>query len=339
MHHPLPESDEAPRHLALLDHRDEPVDELCTWLEGRGWTLHRSNELDQSIDLLRRPDLKAALVYPLTLMREGLEWSSLMPLLSPTRPLPWLVLPWQEASPAAIGQLLHGRGAVADWARPSDGFAETEARLRNLLRLEKLLSSSRAHARELESQLITDHKTGLTNDRHFRARLAQEFERAHRHHVPVGLILLDVDAFKAFNDDHSYEFGDRALMAIGDALRECVRSIDIPARIGGDEFAVILPSTTMAESLAVARRIRQAVLASGVEHEEGRVSLRVSQGVAGYAGQGASDPARFFLQANEALKGAKRAGDGAVRFWDPHRREVSGNDKLKPLGGDAEHEA
>ena len=95
----------------------------------------------------------------------------------------------------------------------------------------------------------------------------------------------------------------------------------------------------MAESLAVARRIRQAVLASGVEHEEGRVSLRVSQGVAGYAGQGASDPARFFLQANEALKGAKRAGDGAVRFWDPHRREVSGNDKLKPLGGDAEHEA
>lgn len=333
--HPLHDLDEAPRHLALLDHRAEPVEPLCAWLEGRGWTLHRADSLDESADLLRRSDLQAALVYPLTLLREGLEWSTLAPLLSPARPLPWLLMPWEEASPTAIARLLHGRGAVADWARPSDGHAETEARLRNLLRMEALLAASRAELRRLEDQLITDHKTGLANDRHFRSRLRQEFERAQRHHVPVGLILLDVDRFKAFNDEHSYEFGDQALRAIGDALRESVRSIDIPARIGGDEFAVILPSTTLAESLAVARRIRQAVAAAGLEHDGGREPLRVSQGVAGYDGHGVGDFQRFFLNANEALKAAKRAGDGSVRFWDVHLRAVSGAERVP----DAERES
>lgn len=331
MTHPLPDLDEAPRRLAVLDHRGEPEDELYSWLEERGWTLHRAGDLEQSLELLARDDLQAALVRPLTLLEDGLEWSRMLPLLSPLKPLPWLLLPWQEASPSAIGRLLAGRGAVADWARISDRPAETEARLRNLLRLESLLARSHAHNRELEAQLISDHKTGLTNDRHFRQRLQQEFERSHRHHVPVGLILIDVDQFKAFNDEHSYEFGDQALRAVGDALRESVRSIDIPARIGGDEFAVILPGTSMAESLAVARRIRSKVMASVLEHEHGRASLRVSQGVAGYAGQGASDSQRFFLQANEALKAAKRAGEGAVRFWDVHRRGVSGNG---PDGGE-----
>ena len=317
------------RRLAVLNHRGEPVDALVGWFQERGWEVRVSRHLEESRNLLRG-QIDVAIVYPLTLLRDGVEWSSLGRHLSPNREVPWLIVPWQDASPNAVTRLLQGRPSLADWMAPAADLAETEARVLNLLRTHELLRSSRNRTQHLEGQLVTDHKTGLFNDRHFRTRLREEFERAQRHGSPMTLVLLDLDDFKTLNDSHSYEFGDAALRAVGETMRQCVRSIDIPARIGGDEFAIILPATTMPETIAVSKRIQQVLSMSPVGDDLVKEVLHASLGVASFDGRSARDPRHLFLQANEALKAAKAAGKNDIFFYDANTRRAAGADPGSP---------
>ncbi|RMH01613.1 MAG: GGDEF domain-containing protein [Planctomycetota bacterium] len=320
MFQPEPGFADRPRRLALLNHRGEALDALRSGFQERGWTVLSSERLDRSARLLAEEDPDAAVVAPLTLDPGTLEWELLTAGLSPTRPVPWLVLPWPAAPIHALGGLFRPSGTLADWLSLPVSPAEAAARLGNLLRLQGLVAAERARSAELEGQLITDHKTGLANDRHFRDRLEQEFERTRRHGSPLGLILLDLDDFKRLNDEASYEFGDLALRAVGRILRRSVRAIDIPARIGGDEFAVLLPNTTLEEAVGVAERILAAAGRSRVEEGPHAADLRLSLGVAGFTGHGLEQPRELFLRANEALEEAKRSGKGKVRFSDPRRR-------------------
>ncbi len=309
-----------PRTLAVLNHRGEALAGIRTGFQDRGWQVYTSRELERSLELLRDQELTAAVIAPLTLRSETLEWECLLEYLSPRRDVPWLVVPWREAPTHAVTALLRGKDALADWVQPPAELSETDARLQNLLRLESLLAESRTRAAALEGQLVTDHKTGLYNDRHFRTRLREEFERTVRHGSPLTLLLLDLDDFKNINDTTSYEFGDLVLRTVGEILRRSVRSIDIPARIGGDEFAVLMPNTTLEEGLAVAHRIREASHRSRVEADDGVVTIHHSQGVACFNGQAFEEPRELFLKANEAIKAAKQAGKDQVSFFDPRKK-------------------
>jgi diguanylate cyclase (GGDEF)-like protein len=108
----------------------------------------------------------------------------------------------------------------------------------------------------------TDSLTGLTNRRELERRLEQERARAVRHGLPLSLILIDVDLLKQINDRGGHRAGDRALLAVADALRGSCRSIDIPARVGGDEFAILAPSTSARDAVQLAARV-QAGLRAG----------------------------------------------------------------------------
>ena len=321
--HLSPEDDV--KTLAILNHRAEPLTRVVEWFQDRGWIVKVASHLEESRDLLRTP-VTAALVYPLTLMREGMEWSSLTRLLSPHQDVPWLVVPWENAAPSAVTAMLRGRQSLTDWLQNSAALSEVEARLGNLMRMHDMLISSRDHTQQLEGQLVTDHKTGLFNDRHFRARLREEFERSQRHGSPVTLVLLDLDDFKQLNDTYSYEFGDVALRAVGETIRQCVRSIDIPARIGGDEFAIILPSTTLPETVAVSNRIQHVLSISPIGDNGDRQTLEASIGIATFDGRSARDPRHLFLQANEALKTAKSSGKNRLSFFDPNTRKSAGSE-------------
>ena len=320
--HPPGRADE-PRTLAILNHRGEPVAELRSWFQDRGWKVRTSKDLAGSVELLDDKEVTAALLLPLTLSDSTLEWDNLLPLLSPARSIPWLLLPWEKALTSGVGRLLRSRDALADWLPAPFSLPEAEARLQNLLRMDHLMEATRTRAAALESQLITDHKTGLANDRHFRKRLAEEFERTHRHGAPLSLILIDLDDFKSLNDRVSYEFGDLGLRTTGQVLRQSLRSIDLPARIGGDEFGILLPNTTLEEAMAVAQRIRISADQTILENEGHRASLKLSQGVAVYQGHNLQDPTQFFLRANEALKAAKSGGKNQVCFYDPQRKAAS----------------
>jgi diguanylate cyclase (GGDEF)-like protein len=103
---------------------------------------------------------------------------------------------------------------------------------------------------------LEDAITRVGNRRHWEERLAQELGRAVSSRMPLSVVLLDVDHLKSVNDEHGHALGDRALSVVGEVLLETCRSRDVPARFGGDEFAVLLPRTRSSEARVVAERIR-----------------------------------------------------------------------------------
>ena len=112
-----------------------------------------------------------------------------------------------------------------------------------------------------------DFKTGLLSERHFENILEVEFKRAQRHHLPLSLLLVDVDNFKGVNDTTEYDFGDQVLREVARALKKNVRETDFAARFGGDEFVLLLPHTTPAEAVHTAMRTRQTISATIVRSE------------------------------------------------------------------------
>src|SRR5690349_7527708 len=105
-----------------------------------------------------------------------------------------------------------------------------------------------------------DHLTGLVNRSLFRDRLVQAMARSKRMHQPIGLMLLDLDRFKAVNDTYGHDIGDELLKAVSERLKTCVREVDTVARMGGDEFTIILEGVSSDENiLVVAKRITESV--------------------------------------------------------------------------------
>jgi diguanylate cyclase (GGDEF)-like protein len=120
------------------------------------------------------------------------------------------------------------------------------------------LDNARARA-DLELLVQTDDLTGLANRRHFRPELEREIAAAHRNGAPLSLLLLDLDNFKAINDRHGHERGDAALQTVAAAIQERLRPGDLAARVGGDEFVVMLPHTSRAQADALAQAIATSI--------------------------------------------------------------------------------
>jgi diguanylate cyclase (GGDEF)-like protein len=120
----------------------------------------------------------------------------------------------------------------------------------------------------------TDPLTGLGNTLAFEERLEQEAARSVRYGQPLALLLADVDGLKAINDRHGHRAGDLALQAVARCLRDGARQTDLAVRIGGDEFALLAPSTSRSAAVALGERIRSLVVGQGIE------GLTVSLGVA-----------------------------------------------------------
>ena len=161
----------------------------------------------------------------------------------------------------------------------------------------------------LEARLdaYTDFLTGLRNRRYLELDLERELFRVARYGRPLSLIILDLDGFKAVNDTHGHEVGDRVLKALARCLEEHLRQSDRAVRLGGEEFAVLLPETGLPQALRLAERLRRAVAALKVPPVEG---LSASFGVA-QAGP-TDSPLSLLRRADEALYRAKRAGKNRV---------------------------
>jgi diguanylate cyclase (GGDEF)-like protein/PAS domain S-box-containing protein len=161
-----------------------------------------------------------------------------------------------------------------------------------------------AEARDALARLAaTDELSGLANYRTFRDRLSMEGERAKRHGRPLSLVLLDVDHFKAINDRHGHGVGDRVLVELARRLTAQVRDGDLVARVGGEEFALLLPETDAAGALTTAERIREAVAQVPFD-VVGTVTISV--GVCSVEESGGADS--LVLLADTALYWAKNSG-------------------------------
>ncbi|GGM98546.1 GGDEF domain-containing protein [Thermus composti] len=170
-----------------------------------------------------------------------------------------------------------------------------------------LLTSLREGYREVQAEAHTDFLTGLPNRRYLDLLLPQELTRAKRYGRPLSLVLLDLDGFKAVNDLHGHEVGDRVLQALAQCLKAHLRRSDRAVRLGGEEFTLLLPETPLPQALRLAERLRQAVEVIAVPPV---ARITASFGV---AEAGPTDtPLTLLRRADEAMYRAKRKGKNRV---------------------------
>jgi diguanylate cyclase (GGDEF)-like protein len=145
------------------------------------------------------------------------------------------------------------------------------------------------HTADLHEVATHDELTRLYNRRHFFEQLEKELNASRRHGRPLALLMMDVDSLKLVNDTYGHNVGDAALARLGKLLARRVRAEDIAARIGGDEFAVLMPDTDERRGLAAAARLEKSLQAKPIYESKGlALNLRVSCGVAGYPWSGES---------------------------------------------------
>ena len=188
------------------------------------------------------------------------------------------------------------------------------ALLLRLRGLSKALRRTEAESRRSRRLADLDALTGLHNRRYFHETLAREVARAGRYGRSLALVILDIDDFKAINDEIGHLAGDAVLSEVAKRLRAVVRSADIACRVGGDEFAVILPESSAADAEQLYHRVRRAVAAAPVE-QAGHMDL--SGGIAERLD--GEDPPTLFERADEALYRAKALGKGRAVWSDANR--------------------
>jgi diguanylate cyclase (GGDEF)-like protein len=166
---------------------------------------------------------------------------------------------------------------------------------------------------DLREQATHDGLTGLCNRQHFTVLAQNEWDRARRYRRPLSLLMIDIDHFKSVNDHYGHEVGDRVLIEIAEVCRNIVRTTDIVARLGGEEFAVLLPETRLDDAGVLAERLRRAASEMSLAHGEGTLSVSVSIGAS--EASPATDIPALLRQADQALYEAKGSGRNRVSLF------------------------
>ncbi|MDP9342358.1 MAG: diguanylate cyclase [Actinomycetota bacterium] len=198
----------------------------------------------------------------------------------------------------------------------------------------------------LQTQVVTDHLTGLHNHRFFHERLAEEVARAMRLHSSVALLVFDIDDFKWINDGYGHLIGDQVLQELASSCRAVCRAEDPVCRIGGEEFAILLPGQTVPQAAVLADRLLDAARALRLPFD---IRITISIGLA-EAPRQATGPRHLFAGADAALLAAKAAGkDRVVVFgseefahatewreqpWRPGAHRPPGAPAWRPLKGE-----
>lgn len=182
-----------------------------------------------------------------------------------------------------------------------------------------------------------DALTGLPNRRAFEARARQELDRATRAGETPLLLIVDLDHFKSINDRHGHAAGDAVLRSVAQTLSRTVRPMDTVARLGGEEFAVLLPHVSPPRAMALAERLRDAVARQPVVLPDGtRLSVSASLGGALAAPWVRTTLEHWMERADRQLYAAKHAGRNRVSLEPAAHTEVSAEEKqwLLGLGGE-----
>jgi diguanylate cyclase (GGDEF)-like protein len=168
---------------------------------------------------------------------------------------------------------------------------------------------------KIQHQATTDGLTSLANHKTFYETLERELWRTRRYGGRISLIMIDVDDLKKINDTCGHRLGDRVICEISKKIKACIRQTDTAARYGGDEFAVILPNTALADAVVVAERMVSLVAESSIIWKKERMALSISVGVGEYDGE--TSPEDITSCSDQALYMAKQAGKNTVKIFEP----------------------
>lgn len=172
----------------------------------------------------------------------------------------------------------------------------------------KMLKDKLAAQKKLLEMATIDELTGAYNRRYFSEHIQKEYDKSKRYEQCLSLMVLDIDHFKRVNDNYGHSVGDDVLKLFAQTCQKDLRSSDIFARIGGEEFALILPQTNIDNAYELAERIRKSIEQLEIESESGRFKITVSIGIADISLIEADDPFKLYKAADEALYVSKESG-------------------------------
>ncbi len=175
----------------------------------------------------------------------------------------------------------------------------------------------------LTEQARTDALTGLYNYRYFTDALQKEMERVRRTLQPMGIILVDIDHFKQFNDNYGHDVGNVALVQVAHILLAQIRKLDIACRFGGEEFVIILPATSLTYVAAVAERMRKAVEASVVEHNGEKIQITISLGAAVHEADMSATSNDLLAIVDQLLYKSKHLGRNCISVAETSAADVA----------------
>jgi two-component system cell cycle response regulator len=165
--------------------------------------------------------------------------------------------------------------------------------------------------KKLSKITITDDLTGLFNRRHFNNILMHSIQYARQSGQKMAMLLIDIDFFKSVNDTYGHQKGDEVLRVLGDIIKEALRKSDFPCRIGGEEFAVLMPGTNISEALVVGERIRKEFAGRPFKSFSDKTFFStVSAGVGQY--KDGETGHEFFEKTDKALYQAKKQGRNRI---------------------------
>lgn len=215
---------------------------------------------------------------------------------------------WSEPIISSTGKVL---GTFAIYHRkPASPNSSDIERITFAANLAAIAIENRNARNELEHRAYSDYLTGLANRRYFIEQAELELSRHNRYSGELSLIMLDIDFFKKINDTYGHNIGDLVLQRIADVSRLILRDIDIIGRIGGEEFAILLPQTSLEDSVKVAERLRIEILNTSVVLEKGdEVTFTSSFGVVAAS---KSNIDELLIKADKALYKAKESGRNKV---------------------------
>jgi diguanylate cyclase (GGDEF)-like protein len=228
----------------------------------------------------------------------------------------------------ALGSIVPGgpTHGLITVCREGRGFTEDDLELLRSLASQATLAMANVNLHyDVQRQAITDDLTSLATHGHFQELLSAEMDEVRRYHYPVGLIMLDIDNFKSVNDVYGHQQGDLVLRSVADALRSSSRDVDVAARYGGEEMALILPHTDLEGAYEAAERARMAIEALQIPLLDGQGTVRVTTSV-GAAASSDGNKNELIAAADGALYVAKREGKNRTVRASAHTANVVGGE-------------
>jgi len=304
-----------PATIALLD--DHPPEQLLLQehIEKVGMQVRSIKEAGQLPGLLAQHPIDVCLINLHLQQGEGVRVCANLKALEATRTLP-IVVYGEESDMETIAKALDV-GANDYIVKPIDRL-ELQARLHTQIRHKRAYDRLRLSYEKNMQLAITDPLTGAYNRHYLDQTLPRFFDRSQKNSKPVSIVMIDIDHFKKINDTHGHHAGDQVLQEMVKRVQESVRLFDMVIRLGGEEFAVIMPEAPYPAALQAAERLRQAIANAGFALENGQsLNVTISSGVAS-AEKGDIPASVLFQRADKALYRAKALG----------RNQVVGEDAL-----------
>ena len=292
-------------HILIVDDDDTIREAMHEYMERAGFNAFTAASAEEAIKVLEANAIEVVITDIMLPGQDGLELTDLIKGKCDTDVIVITGYSGTYSYEEAINK------GASDFIFKPVRFEEVVLRLKRVLR-ERQLTKERVQILEkLEKLAITDGLTKLYNLRHFYDQLEVEVDRSNRYGHSLGLLLLDIDRFKVYNDTYGHLEGDKVLIKLCQTIRSCLRVMDSAYRYGGEEFTIILPETGGEEAKTVAQRIRKAVETEKFFPEPNMPSqVTISIGVTEYCQEEAFTD--FIKRADKAMYLSKLAGRNKV---------------------------